>query len=248
MIWSGIRIETAFRVELIALLLVTVCCFADPPFTSSVEGPVTFEDAADIYIGGTDIFYLDQPVLPDIGATTLVAYQDRVSGQTVMWVTVDPGAPTAVTYFTDAGRRYQQWLWLSYLALFGVLAGLVVAVSAAVRLYVLGRAESAPLRGLSAGIAPFTLLVVPALAANVGSLPASSAVMWVTFAIWPVAAVGTLFASAVGRLDREVELAVARHARTLVWIVGGAGILGWAAYIVWFVIQFATTPVNLPSF
>jgi hypothetical protein len=237
-IWSGIGMKTAFRTELVAVLVVNLCCFVDPPFMSSVEGQVTFEDAADIYIGGIDILYLDQPVLLDTGATVLIEYQDRVTGQVVLSVKIDPGKATATTYLTDAGRRFQEWLWLSYLALFGVVAGLSVALGAAARLYTLARLEGAPLGGLSASMAPFSLLASAALAANVGSVPASSPVMWATFVIWPIAAVGTLVARAVGRGSHEGELAVARQGRTLAWIAGTGGLLGWFGYSLWFLSQF----------
>jgi hypothetical protein len=246
MIWSRISMKTAFRIEVVAVLVVVLCCFADPPFVSSVEGRVTFEDAADIYVNGIDILYLDQPIVPETGSMVLVEYQDQVRDQVVMSVTVDPGQAMATRYLTGAGRRFQQWLWLSYLALFGVVAGLIVALGAAVRLYKLGQLEGAPVGALSGGIAPFSLFAAPALVANVGSLQASSLVMWATFVLWPIAVVGTLVARAESRGRHEVDLAVARQGRTLAWIAGAGGILGWVGYLVWFLIQFGNEPFSAP--
>jgi hypothetical protein len=242
-VWSRISWQTAFQVELVAVLGVTVFSLVPPPFTSSVEGPVTFEDGIEIDVGGRSIDYLDQPVLPDIGATVLVTYQDRVPGQTVVSVTVGPGSSAAVTYLTDAGRGYERWLWLSRVAALAVGAGLIVALGAAARLFTLGRLEGTPARGLSAGIAPFTLLGAAALPAVVVSIPSSSLAMWVTFAAWPIAAIGALVARGVGRLHHEPEVETSRQARNLVLIAGAAGIVAWAAYILFRLYEFATTPL-----
>ncbi|HXN92061.1 MAG TPA: hypothetical protein VN906_11320 [Candidatus Sulfotelmatobacter sp.] len=233
--------QTAFLIELGAVVLVMICCFVDPPLTSSVEGPVTYLNSAEIEVAGKSIEYLDQPVDPPDGVQVRVEYLDHLSERVVLSVTVAPGTPGSTTYMTHAGQRFHQWLWLSYLALIGLVAGLGVALVSAVRLYGMARQQGAPTDGLTAALAPFTMLGgVPLLANNFG-LPGSQLVILACLAVWVLAAVGALFTRALPLRPGEVHVAVGRRGLVLVALISAIWILGWIGDFGWRLYQFETS-------
>src|SRR4029077_3489247 len=180
-----------------------------PPFTSSYEGQVTFSDVI-MYVDERPFYLADAQILPIVGQRVLVVYQDSTWDRIVLSVTVDPGTPRSASYSTGAGRSYERWLWLSWLAVVGLIVGLVVALIAAARLVVIGRRAGSPAFGVCAAIAPLTMLGAVALVGVNLQPNANPHVLLATFLIWLVAAAGTFVAGGVGRRRDEPKLAVAR--------------------------------------
>jgi hypothetical protein len=236
--------QRALLIELAAVGVVMLCCFVDPPLTSSVEGPVTFVDSVEIEVAGKPIDYLDQPVVPPDGVPIRVEYLDHLWGRVVLSVTVAPSTPGSTTYTTRAGQRFHQWLWLSFLALTGLVAGLVAALLAAVRVFALGREQGAPTGGLTGALAPFSLLGGVPLLAFTFSLPGSNLVIAATAVIWVLAAAGALFTGALPRLPGEVHVAVGRLGLTFVAFTSALWILGWIAVFLWIMYQFGNMKIT----
>ncbi len=241
-IWRRIGIGTAFGIELAATVVVLLSCSAPPLFTSSYEGQVTFSDVV-IYVDERPFYLADAQVLPAVGQRVLVVYQDSTWDPVVLSVTVDPGTPGSATYTSEAGRFYERLLWLSWLAVFGLVVGLVVALIAAARLVVLSRRSGSPAFGVCAAIAPFTLLGGVALVGVNLQPTANPYVLLATFVIWLVAAVGTLVANGVGRGRDEAKLAVARIGQALALGASALWVVGWIGFLTWMMTHFGLQAV-----
>jgi hypothetical protein len=232
-----IGIRTAFGIELAAAVVVVLSCSTPPAYTSSYEGQVTFSDVV-MYVDEQPFYLADAQVLPTVGQRVLVVYQDSTWDRIVLSVTVDPDTPGSVIYTTEAGRFYEQWLWLSRLAVCGLVVGLVVGLIAAVQLVMLSRRAGSPAYGVCAAIAPLTPLGGVALVGVNLQPTANPYVLLASLVIWLVATVGTLVAGGVGRRRDEAKLAVAKIGQALALGASALWVVGWIGFLSWIVTHF----------
>ena len=204
--FRSIGVGAALSIELVGVVLLTVCSQVDPPFTSSREGRVTHVTWGTNCSGCSEdyvevdgrVFRLDgtQPAGPGPygGETVLVTYQDVTQGWSVLSVTTSPGLPGSVTYTTSNYRAYVEYgWWLGYLAIAGLVAGALLALPGAIMLVLIGRRARTAASALGVAFAPVCLL---------GGVP-----LLLPFASWSDGAAITPFITTVLRLLSALGLA-----------------------------------------
>jgi len=166
------QLSAAAVLGLVGLAVLSVCLFMEPPFTTTVNGPVMDFgqacDTCDYFLavgqeGAYTSFSLIAPIKPDVpplseGQSVRVTYQDLYRGQVVLTVTTAPGTSSSVTYTTLAYDRYQKNLALSRLAMVGILLGGIATAFGVAWFAVAARRQGFARGATSAALAPLTLL------------------------------------------------------------------------------------------
>jgi hypothetical protein len=166
------RLSAAAVLGLLGLAILSISLFVEPPFTSTVNGPVLdFVHACDTCDYSLDVgqegaytsFMLIAPIKPDVpqllvGQSVGVTYQDLYRGQVVLSVTTAPGTSSSVTYTTLDYDRYQKNFALAWLAMAGILLGGIATAIGVAWFAVAARRRGFARGATSAALAPLTLL------------------------------------------------------------------------------------------
>jgi hypothetical protein len=182
---SGVAMP--FAIELVGLVLLAISSSVTPPFTTTVSGPAEEVNWAccpyETDVGGQQFFFDGPPTPlgpgPHNNESIELTYLDLVQGWRVLSITTDPGQPSSITYNTPDRDRYLRNLPLSYAALVGLPAGLILIVAGLVAFYRLGRRRGAPYGALCLGFGLLSSVgyVAPILA--FAKLPAGgAALLW----------------------------------------------------------------------